>query len=182
MDACLHIYLFYLISSIFFYRYIIYILPNKNDLLNLYKTYKICRFLLASYSFSTSVRYSRYLNFIRFLVYNIKISNSRKILFYRLDANLKNNILCAALRNSNAEVWNRTSNVVKNILDEDERNNLSPILACSSSSEILKNYLLQTLEKNSSLSFSTVYRNIINEHPSGVDIVLNVLNDKYETL
>lgn len=71
---------------------------------------------------------------------------------------------------------------MKNITDEDERDNLSPILACSSSSEVLEKYLLQTLEKNSLLSFSSVYRNVIKEHPSGVDIVLNVLYDKYETL
>ncbi|KAG6799514.1 aminopeptidase N [Apis mellifera caucasica] len=101
---------------------------------------------------------------------------------YRLDPNLKNNILCAGLRSSNAEAWNRTWNIVKNITDEDERDNLSPILACSSSSEVLEKYLLQTLEKNSLLSFSSVYRNVIKEHPSGVDIVLNVLYDKYETL
>ncbi|XP_006618740.2 aminopeptidase N-like [Apis dorsata] len=110
--------------------------------------------------------------------FNEWLNDSKK----ELDANLKNNILCAGLRNSDSEAWDRTWNVVKNIMDEDERNNLSPILACSSSSEVLEKYLLQTLETNSSLSFSTVYRNIINEHPMGVDIVLKVLNDKYKSL
>lgn len=110
--------------------------------------------------------------------FNEWLKNSEK----KLDPNLKNNILCAGLRSSNAEAWNRTWNIVKNITDEDERDNLSPILACSSSSEVLEKYLLQTLEKNSLLSFSSVYRNVIKEHPSGVDIVLNVLYDKYETL
>ncbi|XP_017767299.1 PREDICTED: aminopeptidase N-like [Eufriesea mexicana] len=99
---------------------------------------------------------------------------------HSLDVNLKNNILCAALRSANSSAWNETLKTLSSTKDEDERKSLLSVLACSESLEILENYLLLSLEENPPVPFHTAVQNVVSEHPSGVDIALKILINKYE--
>ncbi|CAL7935735.1 unnamed protein product [Xylocopa violacea] len=105
------------------------------------------------------------------------INNSSKI----LDVDLKNNILCAGVRNADLKVWNTIyTRLVESTKDEDERKSLVSLLACSKSEDILRTHLLQTISsKNYTATFDSAAQSIISEYPGGVNIVLNVLINNY---
>ncbi|XP_076397775.1 aminopeptidase N-like [Megachile rotundata] len=101
---------------------------------------------------------------------------------YQLDVNLKNNIICAGLRNANADTWNKTEAILKDIRDEDERKSMFALLACPDSTEILKNFINSTLKEGSVLSFSSAVQAVVSEHNEGVDLAIDMLKSEQKRI
>ena len=101
----------------------------------------------------------------------------------RLDADLKNNILCVGLRTADQKTWDKTMETLMNsIVDQDEKNGLLPIMGCSGSIEILKTFLLSSLEKNSTVDFNIAVQAVISDNPAGLNLVLDVINAEREKI
>ena len=101
----------------------------------------------------------------------------------RLDADLKNNILCAGLRTADEKTWNTTlKNLWDSTVDQDEKNGLLSIMGCSGTIKILKKFLMSSLETNSTIDFNIAVQAVISDNPEGVDLVLEVITTELEKI
>ncbi|XP_076763833.1 uncharacterized protein LOC143431161 [Xylocopa sonorina] len=117
-------------------------------------------------------------------IYRLPLSITVIFSTVKLDVDLKNNIVCTGVRNVNEKDWNATyTKLVASTSDEDERKSLVALLACAKSEDILRNHLTSTIsQKDYPVTFDSVAQSIISEHQTGVNIVLEVLIDKYEEI
>lgn len=103
---------------------------------------------------------------------------------YRLDPDLKSNILCYGLKYSDLDTWNKTLNILaKTTADKDERNTLLAVMGCSNSTSILKQFLEQSLEKDSPIDFEVAVQAVMaNNQLEGFDLVLSTLIMQLENI
>ncbi|XP_076637043.1 uncharacterized protein LOC143349583 [Colletes latitarsis] len=103
---------------------------------------------------------------------------------YKLDADLKSNILCYGLRSANEDKWQKTKDALsQTTADEDELNTLLAVMGCSKSLPILKKLLEQSLLPESSMDFDVAVQSVLANNPlEGFDLVLNNIVDNYEKI
>lgn len=97
----------------------------------------------------------------------------------KFDDDLRNNLLCAGIRNVNESEWNKAHSLILKIKDEEERLALYPLLACSQLENILETFLNQSLKQNATLSFLDAASQVVSRHPQGANIALKVLVANY---
>lgn len=101
----------------------------------------------------------------------------------RLDADLKNNILCVGLRTADEKTWDTTlKNLWDSTVDQDEKNGLLPIMGCSGTIKILRKFLMSSLETNSTIDFNIAVQAVISDNAEGVDLVLDVITTELEKI
>ena len=101
----------------------------------------------------------------------------------RLDADLKNNILCAGLRTADEKTWTKTmETLMKSTVDQDEKNGLLPIMGCSGSTEILRKFLMSSLVANSTVDFNIAVQAVISDNPAGLNLALDVITTEREKI
>ncbi|KAK1121599.1 hypothetical protein K0M31_010391 [Melipona bicolor] len=97
----------------------------------------------------------------------------------KFDDDLRNNLLCAGIRNASDSEWDKARSLILKIKDEEEKLALYPLLACSQSEDILEQFLKQSLEQNATLSFSDAASQVVSRHPQGANIALKALVVNY---
>ena len=101
----------------------------------------------------------------------------------RLDADLKNNILCVGLRTADEKTWNKTmETLMKSTVDQDEKNGLLPIMGCSGSTEILRKFLMLSLVADSTVDFNIAVQAVISDNPAGLNLALDVITTEREKI
>ncbi|XP_026673602.1 aminopeptidase N-like [Ceratina calcarata] len=101
----------------------------------------------------------------------------------QLDVNLKKEILCAGVRNANESAWTDTLEYITvSTPDADDRKDQLMALACSNSSDILRNYLNSTLDPDYPIDFKTAAINVVSRYPTGPQLVFDFLIKEYERI
>ncbi|XP_035744089.1 uncharacterized protein LOC118451536 [Vespa mandarinia] len=97
---------------------------------------------------------------------------------------LKKVIFCAALRKANETVWINTLNKYILSKDVEEKTLILSSLGCSSSPNILKNFLDITVQEDSNFikQLPEVFRTIYSNSPVGLEIVLDFLSENIDKL
>lgn len=102
---------------------------------------------------------------------------------FRPHPDLKTYILCNGLKSADKTKWDDTLKKLKDSTkDEDERNSLLTVMGCSHNEDILKNFLIQSFDKQSPISFEYAVQAIVANHAKSVKLVLDILEDKYEQI
>lgn len=101
----------------------------------------------------------------------------------QLDIDLKNEILCAGVRNANDSAWQTTKKyLVESMKDEEENEALMLPLACSNSFTILEQYLKSTLQKKSVIDFQIAVAHVVSRNPASVHLVYNFVINEYANI
>ncbi|XP_066591367.1 aminopeptidase N-like [Prorops nasuta] len=94
----------------------------------------------------------------------------------KLPVDLKSTILCTAVSRTNREKWDATLKKYTDTEDETEKKIILSALACSTSPEIITNYLQLTITKDSKLiGNSDVFTAVISNSVVGAEIALDFI-------
>lgn len=72
--------------------------------------------------------------------------------------------------------------LLNSTVDQDEKNGLLPIMGCSGSIDILKKFLMLSLEKNSTVDFNIAVQAVISDNPAGLNLALDVITTEREKI
>lgn len=98
-----------------------------------------------------------------------------------LNPDLRNGILCAALRKVDAQKWNKTLEKYKTTEDKDEKAAILAGLGCAST-KIAHTFLQLTLEEEPVIDIFSAMNSINADNAESFDVLINFINENIETI
>lgn len=95
---------------------------------------------------------------------------------------MRSGILCAGLRDTDANIWSKTVYKYKNSTDKNEKADILAGLGCVSNIEIVQNFLELTTEEDSAIDIFDAMNSICAGNAKSFNILLNFVNNNTEII